>query len=234
MSASLGLFRLQQVDRQIDRAQSQLNAIRKTLENDVELREALVRVESARKEQHRARHHLQMAEAEAQNQQIKIQQAESSLYGGSVHNPKELQDLQKDVAALKRHLAVLEDHELEAMIQVEQAEKELQASEAELEKLQSRLGTENQKLLENQSTLLNDLERLSEEREAAIAPIDSRLLETYEALRQQRRVLAVAEVSDSSCGACGSRLTAALQQNARSSTAQIVHCPTCGRILFAG
>jgi predicted nucleic acid-binding Zn-ribbon protein len=233
MSASLGLFRLQQVDRQIDRAQSQLEAIRKTLENDIELREALSRVERAKKEQHHARHVVQLAEAEAQNQQIKIQQAESSLYGGSVHNPKELQDLQKDVAALKRHLDTLEERELEAMMQVEQAEIDLQASEMELEKLQSRLGNEHQKLLENQRTMLKDLERLSEEREAVIAPIDSRLLETYEALRQQRRGIAVTEVSDSSCSACGSRLTSALQQNARSTT-QIVHCPTCGRIIFAG
>jgi len=232
MSASLGLFRLQQVDRQIDRAQSQLEVIRKTLENDIELREALSRVESGKQVQHKARHELQLAEMEVQSQQIKIQQAEASLYGGSVHNPKELQDLQKDVAALKRHLTTLEERELEAMVKIEDVENDLKASEIELEKIQSRLGSEHQNLLQNQSTILKDLERLSDEREAVISPIDSRLLEVYEGLRQQRRGLAVAEVSDSSCSACGSRLTAALQQNARST--QIVHCPTCGRILFAG
>src|SRR3972149_1944314 len=135
MSASLGLFRLQQVDRQIDRAQTQLDAIRKTLENDVEMREALSRVEAAKKEQHHLRHELQLSEAEAQSQQIKIQQAESSLYGGSVHNPKELLDLQNDVAALKRHLTVLEERELEAMVQVESVESKLQDSEEELSRL---------------------------------------------------------------------------------------------------
>ena len=232
MSASLGLFRLQQVDRQIDRAQTQLDAIRKTLENDVEMREALSRVEAAKKEQHHLRHELQLSEAEAQSQQIKIQQAESSLYGGSVHNPKELLDLQNDVAALKRHLTVLEERELEAMVQVESVESKLQDSEEELARLQSRLGVEHQKLLEDQGSLLKDLERLSDEREAVIAPIDSRMLEIYEGLRQQKRGVAVSEVSDNSCSACGTRLTAALQQNAHS-TSQIVHCPTCGRILFA-
>jgi uncharacterized protein len=233
MSASLGIYRLQQVDRQIDRTQSQLEAIRKTLENDVELREALSRVESVKKEKHQAYHALKLAEVEAQNQQIKIQQVESSLYGGTVHNPKELQDLQQDVAALKRHLTTLEERELEVMIQVEQVEADLQTSKMELEKLQSRLGNEHQKLLEGQAAMLNDLERLIEEREAALAPIESRLLETYENLRQQRRGLAVAEVSDNSCSACGSRISAALQQTARS-TAQLAHCPTCGRIIFAG
>jgi hypothetical protein len=232
MSASLGLFRLQQVDRQIDQTQSELDTIRKELENDVELRQTLSRVEAAKKDQHLARHDLQMAEAAGQSQQIKIQQAESSLYGGSVHNPKELQDLQNDVASLKRHLSSLEERELEAMTQVDSAERTLQLAESELAKLQSRLGNEHQKLIEKQSALLNNLERLSEEREAAIAPIESRLLELYEGLRQQKRGVAVAEVSDKSCSACGTNLNAALQQNARSAT-QIVHCPTCGRILFA-
>lgn len=233
MSASLGLYRLQQVDRQIDRVQAQLDAIRKTLENDVELRSAMVRVETAEKENHRLRHDLQLIEHEAASQQIKIQQAEASLYGGNVHNPKELQDLQKDVASLKRHLATLEERELEVMVELEQAEKNLQSTQAELEVLQSRLGSEHKKLLDSRGILLKDLERLAEEREAALAPIESHLLVIYENLRQQRRGVAVTEVSDNSCDSCGSRLTASLQQNARSAT-QIFHCPSCGRILYAG
>ncbi len=233
MSASLGLFRLQQVDRQIDRAQAQLDTIRKTLENDVELRSAMTRVENAEKENHRARHELQLIEAEAASQQIKIQQAEASLYGGAVHNPKELQDLQKDVAALKRHLSTLEERELEAMVEVEKAEQDLQSAHRDLEVLQSRLGGEHKKLLDSRTTLLKDLERLASEREAVLAPIDSQLLDMYTGLRQKRRGVAVTEISDNSCDSCGSRLTASIQQNARSAT-QIVCCPSCGRILYAG
>ena len=233
MSASLGLFRLQQVDRQIDRAQAQLNVIRKTLENDVELRSAMERVVTAEKEDHHLRHDLEMIDAEVESQQIKIQQAESSLYGGSVHNPKELQDLQKDVAFLKRHLTTLEEHELQAMDAVEQSENNLRTAKADLEGLKSQLGNQHKKLLDDQGILMKDLERLADEREAVLAPIESHLLEVYEGLRQQKRGVAVTEISDSSCASCGSRLTAALQQNARSAS-QIIHCPSCGRILYAG
>jgi predicted nucleic acid-binding Zn-ribbon protein len=233
MSASLGLFRLQQVDRQIDRVQAQLDAIRKTLENDVELRSAMDRVETEEKQSYRLRHDLKLIEVEAESQQIKIQQAESSLYGGNVHNPKELQDLQNDVASLKRHLTTLEDRELQAMDKVEKAESNLQAAKTDLEGLQSRLGDQHKKLLDDQAALMKDLERLASEREAALAPIESHLLEVYEGLRQQRRGVAVTGISDNSCDSCGSRLTAAIQQNARSTT-QIVHCPSCGRILYAG
>ena len=96
MSASLGLYRLQQVDSQIDRARGQLNTIHKTLENDTELQEALNRVTMTQTNNHHASHSLKNAEAEVDAQKIKIENAESSLYGGRVQNPKELQDLQKD------------------------------------------------------------------------------------------------------------------------------------------
>jgi uncharacterized protein len=230
MSASLGLYRLQQVDRQIDRARAQLDAIRKTLENDSELQSALTRMKTAQEENHRAQHEMKSAEAEVDAQKIKIEQTESSLYGGNVKNPKELQDLQKESASLKKHLATLEERQLEAMLNAESAETELQNARTELEIIKARLGNEHKKLFDEQSMLTNQLESLAEEREAALAPIESALLETYEELRRQKRGVAVTEVEDNACAACGTTINAALQQSARSQ--KLAHCPSCGRILF--
>lgn len=230
MSASLGLYRLQQVDSQMDRARAQLEAIRKTLENDTELQSALVRLKTAQEENHRSHHEMKNAEAEVDAQRIKIEQAESSLYGGNVKNPKELQDLQKDVASLKKYLVTLEERQLEAMLAAETAETELQSANTELEIIQARLGNEHKKLFEEQSLLTNRLESLAEEREAALAPIESALLETYEELRRQKHGVAVAEVDDNACTSCGTTINAALQQSARSQ--KLAHCPSCGRILF--
>ncbi len=232
MSASLGIYRLQQVDRQIDHARAQLDTIRKTLENDAELRAALSQVETTQTQNHRALHEMKNAEAAVDSQRIKIEQAEASLYGGSVKNPKELQDLQKDVASLKKYLATLEERQLETMLKAEAAESELQIARTELEKIQARLGSEHGKLIEEQSTLSKQLERLAEEREAALAPIEISLLQTYEGLRQQKRGMAVAEINDNACASCGTTLNASIQQNARSQK-QLVNCPSCGRILFA-
>jgi predicted nucleic acid-binding Zn-ribbon protein len=232
MSASLGLYRLQQVDRQVDHARSQLDVIRRTLENDTELREALNQLESAQVGHHHASHALKNAEAEVQAQRIKIEQAESSLYGGKVQNPKELQDLQKDITSLKKHLVTLEERELEAMIKAEDVENILQAAKTKLELIQARLGNEHKKLIEDQSALGIILEQLAEEREASLAPIESNLLQIYENLRQQKRGVAITEVSDNSCASCGATITNSLQQNARSQK-QLAHCPSCGRILYA-
>ena len=232
MSASLGLFRLQQVDRQIDHARAQLDSIRKTLDDDEELRSALAKLELAQSEHHRARHNLKNAESETLNQKIKIENAESSLYGGKIQNPKELQDLQKDAASLKKYLVTLEERELESMLSAESAEELLKETTAQLEIIRSRLGDEHKKLLEKQSILLKDIERLGEEREASVNPIDTALLEKYDELRRQKRGVAVVNMNDNACSACGATLTAALQQSAKSSQ-QLAYCPSCGRILFA-
>jgi predicted nucleic acid-binding Zn-ribbon protein len=74
---------------------------------------------------------------------------------------------------------------------------------------------------------------LQTERYAVVVDLAGQVLELYEGLRRERRGLAVAEVNDDSCSACGTTLTAALQQRARFS-AQVEHCPSCGRILYAG
>jgi uncharacterized protein len=232
MSASLGLYRLQQVDRQIDHARLKLAGIRQTLENDTELQEALKQLECAQATHHHARHALKNAEDEVEAQKIKIEHAESSLYGGKVQNPKELQDLQKDIISLKKYLVALEERELETMIKTEEVEIDLQSAKTKLELIQARLGDEHKKLIADQSAFTIKLEQLAEEREAALAPIENNMLQIYENLRQQKRGVAVTEVSDKSCASCGATITASLQQNARSQK-QLANCPSCGRILYA-
>ena len=232
MSAALGLYRLQQVDSRISQIDARLRKIRETLENDAELQAALEKVHAAEADLRNAEQDRRASEQEAQAQQIKIQQAESSLYGGSVHNPKELQDLQADVASLKKHLSSIEEQELDAMQRVETATALLDTAKGQLEQLQARLSGEHRKLIDQETALARDLVDLQTERAAAVSTVASAILETYESLRGQHRGLAVAEVSENACAACGTTLTAALQQNARHSP-DLVRCPSCGRILYA-
>ena len=232
MSAALGLYRLQQVDSQIDQIQARLKVIQQILENDVELRAATQQLAESEHKHRDAEHNLKESEAEVERQSIKIEQMEASLYGGHVHNPKELQDLQKDVSSLKRHLATLEERELEAMLTVETTEKHWQDAKSAVEHVQSNLGEQNRDLAAESSALNKSLERLSSERQAVIGDIAQRTMATYDQLRQQRRGIAVTTLSDGSCSACGTTLTPSQQQNARS-TSQLFHCPSCGRILYA-
>lgn len=232
MSAALGLYRLQQVDSQIDQIQARLKAIQQILDNETELRaatEQLAASESSHKDAERA---LRESEAEVEKQSIKIKQAEASLYGGKVHNPKELQDLQMDVASLKKHLATLEERELEAMLAAETSESNRDKARSDLERVETSLGQQTTELARETESLRRDLDRLHLERQAVAGDIPIDAMAKYDQLRQQRRGLAVATLSDGSCAACGSNLTPSQQQAARSQ-AGLANCPSCGRILYA-
>jgi len=232
MSAALGLYRLQRVDSQVDQIQARLQTIQRTLENDEALRAANEHFNAAADKHKNAERTMKLSEAEVQKQRIKIEQTETNLYGGKVHNPKELQDLQKDVASLKRYLETLEERELEAMISAETAEKELQTAKTDLERVQSNLKEQHKDLTQESETLRKNLERLHSERQAVVTDIAGQALSVYEQLRKQKRGLAITTIEDNSCEACGTTLTASQQQTARS-TSQLFRCPTCGRILYA-
>jgi len=232
MSAAMGLYRLQQVDSQIDGIQARQQTIRETLQNDLKL-QAATRAFSAADSKHKeASRALKQTETEVEKQRIKIEQTESSLYGGRVQNPKELQDLQKDVASLKKHLETLEERELEAMVLVESVEHELQTAKSELEQTQVNINEQYRDLSRENEALDKELERLEHERNAILSDLISSAVSTYEQIRKQRRGIAVTTISDSACTACGTTLTLSLQQSARSAT-QLFTCPTCGRILYA-
>jgi len=232
MSAALGLYRLQQVDSQIDQIQARLKAIREALENDLELRTATQQFTAADNTHKDAQRALKQSEVEVEKQRIKIEQTEASLYSGRVHNPKELQDLQKDVASLKRYLETLEERELDAMLVVETSENQSQIAKTQLEHVQSSKSDQNQDLTLESAALHKNLERLNTERQAVIRDIAQQAISTYNQLRQQRRGIAVATLTDAACAACGTTLTPSQQQTART-TSQLFHCPSCGRILFA-
>ena len=231
MSQTLSLYRLQQIDTQIDRAQTRLQAIQKALEDDIFLHQGREKMEAAETRHQSAQRVLKQAETDVQAQNIKIEQVDSGLYGGTVHNPKELQDLQNDAAALKRHLATLEDHQLEAMLELEEAESATKTARAELQVVEARWMEQNRSLHDEQSSLQREIEKLNTERSAASNTIPTDAMRLYDQLRQQRRGIAVASISDNACGACGSTLTQAHIQTARSA-GQIALCPSCGRILY--
>jgi len=231
MNQTLSLYRLQQIDLQIDRLQARLHTIQELLDDGAELRQLNEKVEAVEARYQTAEQLLKQAEGDVQSQHIKIEQTQSSLYGAKSHSPKELQDLQNDIASLKRHLVVLEDRQIEAMMVSETAEADLQVARAQLLVGQGGQAEKGKGLHIEQSSLNNDLDRFFVERNAVARVIPPTELTLYDQLRQQRRGIAVAVIGDNSCGACGSTLSLAQIQSARSS-GQMTLCPSCGRILY--
>jgi predicted nucleic acid-binding Zn-ribbon protein len=231
MSQSSNLYRLQQIDSQLDLAQTRLQEIETALRENTALQRALEDHRAAEENLKGEQQTLYHAEVAVGDQRIKIEQSESMLYSGKVKNPKELQDLQNEVAALKRHLTVLEDRQLESMLTVEEAESTLKNASIVLDDTRARSSENQSRLRGEQSSLVVQVQRLEIERQAAASAIQPQDIDLYEQLRKQRRGVAITRIADKTCSACGTTLTPALIQSAHSPN-QLTRCPSCSRILY--
>lgn len=232
MSNALTLYRLQQVDTRLDQIQARLQTIHSALAENAELKAARERVEQAQAALHDVERSLKQAENDAQTQRIKLEQAEASLYAGKIQNPKELKDLEHDVASLKRRLGELEDIQLEIMLKLESVREDFQQAQNGYNVVHGQVIGQNAALQTEQDNLEKEREREQAQRLAAISGVDSAALALYESLREKRRGVAVAVVSENSCEACGVSMPPGHAQSVRTSS-QLVHCPMCGRILYS-
>lgn len=233
MSLSFHLFQLQKLDTQVSTASNRITEINRLLAQNESLVQAQAQLDATMEKLKNTRAKLREIEISVHNKRIKTEQSEAALYGGGVKNPKELQDLQTEIASIKRVISQLEDSEMEWMVAVEEAEQNFREDEAILNQVKAQQAGQSASLLGEMSTLENLLERLYVERKALVSQINPALLDTYTQLRGSKRGLAVVPVEDGCCAACGSTLTAAEIQAARSST-QLVLCPMCGRIIYSG
>jgi predicted nucleic acid-binding Zn-ribbon protein len=233
MTLSFNLHRLQQTDTRLLLARARAQIIQEALDNDTDTRDARARAHAAAEAKLRADTALRGAEHETQSARIKIQQVESSLYGGRVINPKELQDLERDIESLKHHLLILEDKELDAMFAAEKAQEVNTATQQRLQEALATAEINKRDLHVEQYKLKAEIESLESERRAIVTGIDEPSLRDYELLLISKRGLAVADLSDDACGACGAQLTPAQRQSVHFAD-QLIHCPSCGRLLYAG
>ena len=233
MSQISNLYRLQQIDSQLDAINSKLiNTETVLLDNSsiVIAQQIFTEAEELHKLSSKK---LRDAENKSFDTRIKIELAEASLYGGKIHNPKELQEIQNEVAALKRLLTTLDDKQLDTMMEVEEAEAILIKSKEGLIESQTKQIESNAVLNGEKTKLLGEIDRLESERKATMPTILVSDLGMYEQLRKSRNGVAVAKINSRACNACGTTLTAAVIQ-ATQSTGQIIRCPNCGRFLYPG
>lgn len=233
MSLSFHLYQLQKLDSQVRQATHRVAEINLLLTQNELLLQAQKHLDHAAEAQKNVRGKLREIEISAHNKRIKMEQSEAALYGGTVKNPKELQDLQTEIASLKKTIGQIEDTQLELMVAAEESDQNYREAEAHLNTVKAEQASKNSNLTGEIKTLRSLMDRLDVERKALLSQINPTLLESYNQLIAAKKGLAVAAVDEDCCSACGSTLTAAEIQSARSAV-KIVNCPSCGRILYAG
>jgi predicted nucleic acid-binding Zn-ribbon protein len=233
MNQSFLLWRLQKIDTSIDQIQSRIKEIEAVINSNQSVAESSKRIDEAEKNLKKAHSSLKTVEEMAVAQRLKIEIDEASLYSGRIRSPKELKDLQNEVASLKRYFSELEENQFDQMVQFEQAEKDLLATRKNHEIVMAQFSSQSAALIGEKNNLAVRLENLQEERKPALLSIEPNSLSLYQQLRDQKRGVAVSTVEDSACTVCGADLRPAERQAARSPHTT-VFCSSCGRILYAG
>ena len=232
MNTPFLLYQLQKIDTKITANDHRLSEISKHLANDPDLIAAQKFHSSMKIELEVAKDSLNKQENKIQDRRNKLEQSESSLYGGKIKSPKELQDLQKEIASIKSVVAAMEDEELMLMINVEDKEKQFETAVLKLSLAQSTNDQNNTELHKEYNKIEQENSRLLVERNVLINQIPATILEKYNNLRAKKGGVAVAKVEDQTCSMCGTSLTPAECQSAKSPSTIFI-CPSCGRILYA-
>ena len=233
MSRVSSLYRLQEIDLELQRSQSRIEEIDSVLAQDEEVRKAQAVLETRDAELSEARSANSAADHAAASQRDKITQTDKALYSGSVTNPKELQDLQMESESLHRYLETLEDRYLEAMVALEQVEGvHLEATEA-LDVLQQRKARQHNELTQEKEDLIGNIARLDEERQAASSDVSAEDSSLYDSLQKRLGGNALALLKDGVCSACGVELARSKRQDVAGGN-ELTRCSQCSRILFAG
>lgn len=230
---SFHLFQLQKNDSRIDALTKRLNEIDR-IRNDnssrMEIEKSLSSINSTYAQQKK---NYDVIEDKVHAKKMKIEQSESSLYGGLVKNPKELQDLQTEIKSLKQSASILEDDQLTQLVEMETTEAQLKVIENSLIEFDARLAVEYSALFAEEDAKKIEKEKLLQERKAVLDQVNPEFLTTYQILRKTKNGIAVASIEDGSCAVCGSTLTPADCQTAKSPS-HMATCSSCGRILYAG
>jgi predicted nucleic acid-binding Zn-ribbon protein len=227
----LQLYQLQSLDSEITQINRQLADIAAKLGESEELQQARSETEAAQTMVRGAQTRTQDLDLELKSLTGKITNQEKLLYSGKVLNAKEAANLQEEVASLKRWQSDREEHLLEAMVELEEAEASLVAARARLNEVEAVWNTNQQDLLESHAALQNRLSELQQRRSSLTAQINTEGLAIYERLRPKKGGRAVAAVKGGVCQGCGVTPSNNTIRRARSGT-DLTYCSACGRILY--
>lgn len=227
------LFELQATDLDITRLEHDLAGLDKGEEQAAKA-EALALEHAAGKERlHSLDRDLIDSELQMKTCEQKKRDYEEKMYGGMVRNPKELEDMQREVEMLARQADSLEDKVLTLMEEVEvqrslvaQQENVSAEAQAEAQSVRSEYAASSERLR-------GELAAARDSRRQRALAVQPDMLQRYEDLRAKKGGLAIVKVESPLCGGCRVSLPADLVRFLKKQD-RIFTCESCGRILLWG
>jgi predicted nucleic acid-binding Zn-ribbon protein len=228
MSLPEQLYKLQQIDMELQRKQQELNDVENRLSDDKALLAAESKLTSQKEQLEDAKKKQKSSEWELEDLQVKVKGIDSKLYSGTTKDPKELVNLEKEVKVLKSKISTNEDALLGLMSQVEEIEAKVRTSGEEFERLKREWQERQETLGKRKTEIEAELAKLRENRDGLAQQIDSEALDVYERVRLTRGQ-AVVKVERGRCQGC--HITVSTSQWQKAKAGDLIQCNSCSRIL---
>ncbi|HVL39134.1 MAG TPA: C4-type zinc ribbon domain-containing protein [Fimbriimonadaceae bacterium] len=178
--------------------------------------------------------HAEQTDLELQQKSIedKLKKFDRELYGGSVVNPREVENLQREIDSLKRQRDSLDNRLLEIMERLPDAKKLEDRVQDQIDIKKRELAEHQKQVLRVKAQLEADFKRLNEQRPLAAKDIPPSLLSRYDAIRQREGGIGMAQIDlkTGACSVCGMKLPVKSVQAAKEE--RVVTCEACHRILY--
>jgi uncharacterized protein len=138
-----------------------------------------------------------------------------------------------EVQMAEDEIAKAEDRLLEQMVASEEYDRRIKASEIALKDVEQVERVQRSTVEADRAVAEKDLADLNAERTRAIAEIPENLLDHYDRIVKKHNGVALAEVRNEKCGACGMIVRPhVIQEMRRADSAELFHCETCTRIIY--
>jgi len=229
MSLAEQLYKLQQVDLELQRKQQELVEVENQLSDDKALVAAESEVATQKKQLEDARKKQKDSEWELEDLQEKVRKIDSKLYSGTTKDSKELVNLEKEVKSLKSQIKPKEDALLVLMSEVEEREAKVRITGEEIERLKQQWEQRQVTLGQRKSEIETVLGKLGRDRNILEQQIDPEIINIYERIRLTSGQ-AVVKVERGKCQGC--HITVPTSQWQKAKAGDLIQCTSCSKILY--
>ena len=152
---------------------------------------------------------------------------------GQVKTNEAYKALQHEVQMAEDEMAKAEDRLLEQMVAGEEYDRRVKASEKIVKEAEEVARGERARIESDRATVEKELAGVEAERARVVADVPENLLDHYNRIAKKHNGIALAEVRDEKCSACGMIVRPhVFQEMRRTGNEEITHCETCTRILY--
>lgn len=171
-------------------------------------------------------------EDEAQIVAARIDADDVRLYSGEVTGLRDLQALQEEIASLRNRQSDLEDEALKAMEEAESLASQVDDLSSETEILDQRIEVLTSEIGSSEAEIDAQLEAVRSKRADLEAALDDSLIAEYQRLRPVFGSATVVRFEAGKCVGCPSVMPAMEVDRMKRSTADVLSCDECGRIVL--